>query len=226
MKHKRLDRDAWGFQHYPYFQMRLDCGLFCGLVCLIRLTDGEENHWEMPKAGPLRVTGGGMTWLELIPDGTRRVVTVKYFPDGTHGTERKNYPAPADRRYQPSVWYVDIAAGIEYDEDGVAVYIDQYLDVIFTPEGDVKIDDRDELDAAFSAGEFSRESYEAALDECEKVLGEYCADIRKTEEWCAKIRAIAEERIARGEVLLSCPGYDRTWEKDGKGDVHARAAGS
>ena len=42
-----------------------------------------------------------MTWLELIPDHTNRVITVKYFPDG------------------------------------IAVYIDKYLDVIFTPEGDV-----------------------------------------------------------------------------------------
>ena len=65
-----------------------------------------------------------MTWLELIPDHTNRVITVKYFPDGTHDTERKQYPAPVNKTYQPSIWYVDITDGIEFDECGIAVYID------------------------------------------------------------------------------------------------------
>lgn len=196
MKHKKLNRDAWGFQHYPYYQMRIDDEIFHGTVCLIRLTDGENNYWATPKAGRIQVTGGGMTWLELIPDNTSRVITVKYFPDGTHDTERKNYPIPADGRYQPSIWYVDITDGIEYDEYGIIVYIDKYLDVIFTPEGDVKIDDRDELDAAYQSGELSKEQYDAALTECDLILGDLCADIPATDAWCAKIRQIAEDKIA------------------------------
>lgn len=196
MKHKRLNRDAWGFQHYPYYQMRIDDELFHGIACLIRLTDGEENYWATPKAGRIQVTGTGMTWLELIPDDTSRVITVKYFPDGSHDAERKNYPAPADRRYQTSIWYVDITDGIEYDEEGIIVYIDKYLDVIFTPEGDVKIDDRDELDDAYQTGELSEEQYQAALKECDLILDDLCADIAQTDVWCAKIRQIVEDRIA------------------------------
>ncbi len=102
-----------------------------------------------------------MTWLELVPDNTNRVITVKYFPDGTHDPERIHYPAPVNAKYQPSIWYVDVTDGIEYDEYGIAVYIDKYLDVIFTPEGDVKVDDRDELDAAYLSGDISKEQYEA-----------------------------------------------------------------
>lgn len=49
MKHKRLNRDSWGFQHHPYYQMRIDDELFHGLACLIRLTDGEKNYWETTK---------------------------------------------------------------------------------------------------------------------------------------------------------------------------------
>ena len=198
MKHKRLNRDGWGFQHYPYYQMRIDEEIFHGLVCLIRLTDGEESYWEMPKAGRIQVTGAGMTWLELVPDQADRVITVKYFPDGTHDAARIHYPAQTSTAYQPSVWYVDVTDGIEYDENGIAVYIDKYLDVIFTPEGDVKVDDRDELDAAYASGDISREQYEAALLEGERILQELCADIPKTERWCAQIRQIAEDRIAAG----------------------------
>ena len=179
MKHKRLNRDGWGFQYYPYYQMRIDDESFHGLACLIRLTDGEENYWATPKAGRIQVTGTGMTWLELIPDNTNRVITIKYFPDGTHDKERIHYPISMNEKYQPSIWYVDIIEGMEYDEYGIAVYIDKYLDVIFTPEGDVKIDDRDELDAAFASGELSKEQYDSALMEVETVLKDLCSNQRQ-----------------------------------------------
>lgn len=204
MKHKRLNRDGWGFQYYPYYQIRIDDELFHGLVCLIRLTDGEANYWETPKAGKIQVTGAGMTWMELIPDNTNRVITVKYFPDGMHDEKRIHYPVPANKKYQPSIWYVDVAEGIEYDEYGIAVYIDKYLDVIFTPEGDIKIDDRDELDAAYKEGQISKEQYDAALIEGEKIQKELCADIFRTDQWCADIRQIVEDRIAAGEPIKKC----------------------
>lgn len=101
MKHKRLNRDGWGFQYYPYYQMRIDDDLFHGMVCVIRLTDGEENYWETPKAGRIQVTGGGMMWMQLI-------------------------------------------------------------------------------------------------------LKKYCEDISKTDEWCAGIRKLVEERIAQGEPIKVC----------------------
>ena len=204
MKHKRLNRVAWGFQFYPYYQMRIDHELFRGLACLIRFTDGEKNYWQMPKAGSVQVTGGGMTWLELVPDDARRVITVFYFPDGTHEKSRSRYPAPADPLYQPSAWYIDVIEGMEQDEDGVAVFIDKYLDVILSPEGDVLIDDQDELDAAYASGELNQGQYNAALEECGKILREYSADIHKTDAWCAAVRKIVEDRIAQGEpVTLS-----------------------
>lgn len=212
MKHKRLNRDQWGFMYYPYYQMRIDHELFHGLVCLIRLTDGEKNYWATPKAGRIQVTGEGMTWLELIPDDARRVITVMYFPDGTHGPERQNYPLTASEEYQPSIWYVDIIEGTGYDEDGIAAFIDKYLDVIITPEGDVKVDDRDELDAAYASGELTKEQYDAALAEGEDILKAYGGDIRGLDAWCAAVRQLAEDRIAAGEPITMCREV-REWRK-------------
>ena len=212
MKHKRLNRDQWGFMYYPYYQMRIDHELFHGLACLIRFTDGEKNYWATPKAGRIQVTGEGMTWLELIPDDTRRVITAMYFPDGTHGPERQNYPLTASEEYQPSIWYIDIIEGTEYDEDGVAAFIDKYLDVIITPEGDVKVDDRDELDAAYASGELTKEQYDAALAEGEDILKAYGDDIRGLDAWCAAVRQLAEDRIAAGEPITMCREV-REWRK-------------
>lgn len=204
MKHKKLNRDGWGFQYYPYYQMRIDHDIFHGLVCLIRCTDGENNYWATPKSGRLQVTGAGMTWLQLVPDDTKRVITVMYFPDDTHDEMRASYPAEFCTKYRPSVWYVDVIDGMEYDEYGIATFIDKYLDVIFTPEGDVKIDDRDELEAAYAGGELTEIQYREALDECDRIISDLCSDIRSTNEWCSKIRELAERRINAGESIKKC----------------------
>ena len=212
MKRKRLNRNTWGFQYYPYYQMRIDNELFHGMACLIRFKDGETNYWEMPKAGRIQVTGEGMTWLELIPDDTHRVITAMYYPDGTHDPERKHYPLTADERYQPSIWYIDIIESTGYDEDGIAVFIDKYLDVIMTPEGDVKVDDRNELDAAYASGDLTKEQYEAALAEGEAILREYSEDISGLDAWCAYVRKLAEEQITAGEPITMCREV-REWRK-------------
>ena len=212
MKHKRLNRDQWGFMYYPYYQMRIDHELFHGLACLIRFTDGEKNYWATPKAGRIQVTGEGMTWLELIPDDTRRVITAMYFPDGTHGPERESYPVTANEQYQPSIWYIDIIEGIEQDEDGIAVFIDKYLDVIVTPEGDIKVDDRDELDAAYASGDLTKVQYDTALAEGEDILRAYGDGIRGLDAWCAAVRQLAEDRIAAGEPITMCREV-REWRK-------------
>ena len=182
MKRKRLDRDSatgWGFEGLPYYQMRVDIEDFHGLICLIKFVTGDYHYWG---DGKIAVCGKGMTWLQLIPDGKHRVITVKYLPDG-----------------KVSIWYVDIIEGIEYDADGVAVFIDKYLDVIFRPKGDVHIDDREELDEAYIAGELSKEQYDAALRECDMVVAELCSDIKQTEAFCSKILAYANGRIEKGE---------------------------
>lgn len=202
MKHKRLNRDGWGFQFFPYYQMRIDCDVFHGMACTIKHEGGEPQYWQTPKAGRIQVTGDGMTWLQLVPDNTHRVITVKYFPDNTVDPERHNYPKTADDRYRPSIWYVDVTDGTEYDEKGILVYIDKYLDVIFTPEGDIKVDDRDELDAAFSSGELTKEQYDAAILEGNLILKELCDDISYTDKVCAIIRDIVEKRIEDGEAPM------------------------
>ncbi|MFA7674425.1 MAG: DUF402 domain-containing protein [Clostridia bacterium] len=162
---------------------------FHGLVCLIKLmggvahiNNGQYQYWDQPKAGKVAICGKGMTWLQLIPDGKSHILTAYYLPDNTI-----------------SLWYTDIIENIEYDPDGVAVFFDKYLDVIFTPQGDVGIDDRDELDAAFRSGEISEEQYTAALEEGDAVIEEYCSDTAKTENICNKVLAFVCEKIISGE---------------------------
>ncbi len=181
MKRKRLDRDAWGFQYFPYYQMRVETEHFKGLTALISITSGEYQYWDYPKAGKTKICGEGMIWLQMIPEGREHMMTVMYLPDG-----------------KVSNWYVDILEAVEYDRDGIAAYVDKYLDVIFTPQGDVLVDDRDELDAAYASGELSKEQYDRALAEGEAVVAEYCADVEQTEWYCNEVLAFVKQKIAEG----------------------------
>jgi predicted RNA-binding protein associated with RNAse of E/G family len=192
MKKKRLDRDKWGFEKFPYYQMRVDIEEFHGLVCLVQLIAGEYYYWDLPIAGKVPVCGGGMTWLQLIPDGKHHVITAKYLSKQKviHGVEYSN---------SVSVWYVDIIENLEYDTGGVAVFVDKYLDVCFTPQGDVYIDDRDELDAAYQFGELTKEQYDAALVESDLIIHDLCSNIEATEIFCSNILAYVNDRISQGE---------------------------
>ena len=226
MKRKRLDRDAWGFQYFPYYQMRVETEQFKGMVALIKMISGEPQYWECPKAGKVQVCGEGMQWLQMIPDGREHMVTAMYLPDGNI-----------------SAWYVDMLDGVEYDRDGIAVYVDKYLDVIFTPQGDVLVDDRDELDAAYASGELSQKKYENALAEGEAVLAEYCADFEQTEQYTNEVLAAVKQKIAEGardykklvrelldETVKACPGmrplfcldrldYEEDWARSARPSV-------
>lgn len=186
MNKMRLTRDRkWFFQYFPYHQMHMDNELFKGWVALNYLTDGEERFWEYEKSGRVPVCGKGMIWLTLIPDDKKRCIGAYIKPD---------------RRV--SVWYVDVIEETGIDEDGIVYYIDKYLDVILTPQGDVIVQDREELDAAYASGELSDFQYEEALKEGELIINELAADIGKTEEFCLTVLAKAEEMIEGNKFTI------------------------
>ena len=186
MNKMRLTRDKkWYFQYFPYHQMHMDNEVFKGWVSLNYLTDGETRYWEYEKSGKIPVSAKGMTWLTLIPDDRKRCIGAYIKPD---------------RRV--SVWYVDVIEETGIDEDGIVYYIDKYLDVILTPQGDVIVQDRDELDAAYESGELSDFQYEEALKEGELILKELAENIEKTEEFCLAVLTKAEEMIAGDKFTI------------------------
>ena len=196
MTKKRLDRDSkWGFQRFPYYHMRVDIEEFHGLVSVIELVDGDYFFWEMPKAGKTPVCGKGMLWLQLIPDNQHRAITAKFLPKSrsVQGVEFKK---------SISIWYVDVIDSWGYDEDQVAYFIDQYLDVIFDMEGDIVIDDRDELDAAYESGELSKEQHQAAIAEGDAIVSDLCSNIEKTQQWCESILEFAMKRIKENDNIF------------------------
>lgn len=186
MTKKRLIRDVkWGFQYFPYYQMRIESDKFHGWAAFNELTDGEYLYWTFEKAGKVPVAGKGMCWLTLIPDGKRRSITAMFTKDGTI-----------------SAWYVDVIYSVVMDEDGILAFMDQYLDVMLTTSGDIQIDDRDELDAAFRAGEFSKEEYEEALLEAQRIVDEMSGNLVETELLHREILQRVKEYVKRQPLTV------------------------
>ncbi|MDE6591745.1 MAG: DUF402 domain-containing protein [Oscillospiraceae bacterium] len=180
MNKKRLTREKkMGFQHFPYYQMRIECGKFHGWAAFNDLTDGEYLYWDFfEKAGRVPIAGKGMCWLTLIPDGKKRSVTAMFTEDE-----------------KVSAWYIDIIDSVVTDDDGVLAFWDKYLDVMLTTSGDVIIDDRDELDSAYRSGEFTKEEYEAAVSEGQRIIDELAGDIHATEAVCREMLQYVKARV-------------------------------
>lgn len=183
MTKKRLTRDLkWGFQYFPYYQIRIECDKFHGWAALNELTDGEYMYWDFfDKAGKVPVAGKGMCWLTLIPDGKKHSMTVMF-------TESGNV----------SAWYIDVIHSVVTDDDGVLAFTDKYLDVLLTTSGDVLVQDENELEAAYRSGELTEEQYKEALAEGQRIIEEWSSDIHATELFCREmldyVRAWAKER--------------------------------
>lgn len=148
--------------------MRIDCDKFHGWAALNDITDGDYIYWDFfEKAGKVPVAGKGMCWLTLIPDRKKQSVAVIFDKSGI-----------------VSAWYIDVIYSVFEDDNGVLAFMDQYLDVMLTTSGDILIDDRDELDAAYREGEFTEEEYRAALLEGDKIINEWAKDINASEQLC------------------------------------------
>lgn len=180
MTHKKLTRDKkWGFQYFPYRQVRIDSAIFKGWVAINDLTEGETIEWDyFPKAGKVPVAGEGLCWLTLLPDDQKRSITAMI---------------SKDRRV--TAWYIDVIEKVAFHDDGVLGFIDEYLDVLMTPAGDIIISDQDELDAAYHAGELSTEQYAEALREGDRIVAELGHDIAATEKWCIEVLDLAEKHV-------------------------------
>ena len=78
-----------------------------------------------------------------------------------------------------------------------------YLDVIASPQGDLIVDDRDELDEAFRSHDLTREQYDEALLEANRIVSELFRDMRKTEEEWIGILNEALRAIGEGRYTLA-----------------------
>lgn len=111
-------------------------------------------------------------WLSIMPENDFYCMTVMM-----------------DDNYEMQVCYIDMIDTQGYDSDGVPYFYDLYLDLVVYPDGDVIVDDLDELQEAFEKNVISKEQYECALKTADGLKRGLLHDIEKFKEF---IQALLE----------------------------------
>ena len=129
-----------------------DSEAFRGYVGL--LTIDEVSDPQVWKKGDEQFTvlDSGYKWLSIMPEDDYYCITVMM-----------------DADYNIKVSYIDMLDEQGVDDDGVPYFYDCYLDLIVYSDGSIKVDDRDELEAAYEKGDINKEQYERAIRTAETL---------------------------------------------------------
>lgn len=155
IKRKRLDRDIWkSITSKRYIQKNVNNSRFNGIVSLLYIDSvSRVSRWPYPDRD-ITVCDKGMRWLQLLPEDGNVLVTAMINPDDVI-----------------DIWYIDISAGHGIDADGVAFYDDLYLDIVVRPNGDIKIDDMDELEDALEKNYIDKQLFDMAIKTKDDLVG-------------------------------------------------------
>ena len=168
MQRKRLDRDIWTtITSKRYVQRHMQNQSFCGIASVLYIDAvSKASIWEYPDT-MIPVCDNGMKWLQILPDDENYMITAMLSPQNSI-----------------NIWYIDMIAGKGFANDGVAVFDDLYLDLIVRPNGEIKVDDMDELQDALAGKDITKELYTLALSTKEKLEKHILNDISSLHDFC------------------------------------------
>lgn len=171
MKRKRMDRDIWTrITAKRYTQQHISNHNFEGIVSLLYIDDvSSPSRWEYPDQ-VITICDKGMKWLQIMPSNEYYLITAMI-------NEENNI----------NLWYIDIIADQGFDNDTVAYYDDLYLDIIVRPNGDIKIDDMDELEEALRENDITEELYKLALKTKDHLVKGILKDIPRLQNFCMQL---------------------------------------
>jgi len=120
---------------------------FKGYVGLLSIKEVQEKQVWKYNGSDVVVCDAGYQWLTIMPGNAFYCITVMM-----------------DANCHMQVCYIDMIDSQGIDEDGVSYFYDIYLDLVVYPDGNVIVDDMDELEDALQRGEISKEQYARTLD--------------------------------------------------------------
>lgn len=136
---------------------------YVGLLSINQVSEKQEWNYKDEK---ITVCDTGYNWLTIMPKDEYYCITVMM-----------------DENYNIQVSYIDMLDSQGIDDDGVPFFYDCYLDLLVYTDANVKVDDRDELDEAFHAGDINEEQYNRALNTAKKLKEGLLSDYAKYEKF-------------------------------------------
>lgn len=119
----------------------------------------ERQIWKYGKNNVV-VCDNGYHWLTIMPSDKFYCIT-----------------AMMDEKYEIKVCYIDMIDAQGYDDDGVPYFYDLYLDLIVYPDGNIIMDDMDELQEALKTGVITDIQYNQAITASQGLQDGLLSDI-------------------------------------------------
>lgn len=180
MKRKRLDRDLWtSIQSKRYIQKNVSRSDFQGIVSLLYLQTVEPASIWDTTYGKMAVSVSGMKWLQFLPKDGHYLLTAMISAENTI-----------------TGFYIDAIAGYGIDDDGVAFVDDLYLDFVLYTNGNILIDDRDELIEAYQTNKITQAQYDLAEQTQEALLKGILKDVSALNRFCLEYLSYMENAVA------------------------------
>lgn len=173
IKHKLANRPSWSrIAEKNYRCVRVDLPVFHGWAARLELIKVKKPLYVYMHRTKLKVADDGYNWYMLFPDDDPYSLTVMVNDEG-----------------EIVQCYFDIVFKNELNEEGIPGFDDLFLDVVFTENDSILLDEED-LSEALREGlidpDTADQAYFAAKEILEKVEGHY-------DELCHWVRQCVRE---------------------------------
>lgn len=177
MKRSRLSYDEWTcILSKEISGKQIDTDFFKGYIGLIEMKEVSEiQKWNF-NGEEFAVCAQGFKWLSILPRDNFYCIT-----------------AMIDEKDNIAVWYIDMIAGQGIDADGIPYFDDLYLDLVVFPNGEIKVDDMDELEEALRQGDIAQEQFELAVNTANELKSGLLSDIDSFKSYTDKCREIVTD---------------------------------
>lgn len=175
IKRKFGDRADWQrVLKRTYTQSYFDSPEYRGYVTLLSIEKASQPLWTKHNSKEICIVDDGYVWLQHFPENRHHSVTTIFDQNGS-----------------VVQWYIDICLknGLENNKPFMD---DLFLDIILLPSGLIIEKDKDEIEAALSMGIISKETYDLAWKEFNKVVSQ----VRNQEFTYLHLSQIHKEKLA------------------------------
>ena len=167
----RLTYDEWKcITSKKRIGKQVDVPAIKGYLGLLTITSVlEKQIWKYDNSDVV-VCDNGYHWLTIMPSNEFYCMTVMM-----------------DDNYTMKVCYIDMIDTQGYDDDNVPYFYDLYLDLIVYPNGDVIVDDMDELQEALKTRVITEQQYNKALTTSQKLQDGLLSNIEKFRDYIGEM---------------------------------------
>lgn len=167
MKRSRLSYDEWKcILSKELCGKNVNSTFFKGYIGLIEIKEVNEVQIWKCNGQNITVCDKGLKWLSILPQDDNYCIT-----------------AMLNEKDEILLWYIDMIAGQGTDAEGIPYFDDLYLDLVVYPDGEIIVDDMDELEEALSQKDITQIQFDLAIETSNRLKNGLLHDIDKFREY-------------------------------------------